>query len=117
MDDFVLQPDGSVEIPIRKDGLPSATAIAPLINYKPEQRLLEVDNILNSYAMRGLFIDELKWIRNEAFDRKGEKTTIQIKFRLCKNEDEATMIAGKIKDIIEKVTQGTGIILEVLEEK
>jgi len=105
MNDFVLQPDGSVAIPISKDGLPAATAITPLITYKPEQRLLEVDNILNSYAMRGLFIDELKWIRNEAFDRKGEKTTIQIKFRLCKNVDEATMISGKIKNIVEQTIQ------------
>lgn len=99
--DFALQPDGSVEIPINKDGLPSCTVIAPLITYKPEQRLLEVDNILNSYAIRGLFIDELKWIRNEAFDKRGEKTTIQIKFRICKNEDEARMIGGKIKNIVE----------------
>jgi hypothetical protein len=103
INDFVLQSDGSVVIPIRRDGLPSATAIAPLINYKPEQRLLEADNILNSYAMRGLFIEEFKWIRNKAFDRNGEKTTIQIKVRICKNENEAAMTANKIKGIIEKM--------------
>ena len=101
--EFVLNSDGSVEIPIQKDGLPSAVGVYPMINIKSSDRLLELDDLLNSYAMRGLYIDELKWIRNTAFDKRGEKTTLQIKLRRCKNKDEAMMIAGKVKRIIEGV--------------
>jgi hypothetical protein len=41
--------------------------------------------------------------KNPVFDKRGEKTTAQIKYRICKNKDEATILVERIKAIINKL--------------
>ncbi len=102
--DICLLPDGSVEIIISKDGLPSRIAILPTITCK-DKRLQLIEDQLDGLALRGYWVDGWKWIKNEAFDRKGEKTSIEIKFRMCKNKEEANIIGQKIKEIIKRTLE------------
>jgi hypothetical protein len=106
MTDFAVKDDGSVEILIVESGLPYATALFPTICYKTEDRLKKIEHQLDVLALQGRFVEGWKWIRNPAFDTKNEKTTAEIKFRMCKNEDEANLIAEKIKKIIKDVQDG-----------
>jgi len=99
--EFCIKPDGSVEILISADGLPSAVGIVPTICYKPEVRLEKVENIIDSYALQGYWVEGWKWIKNTLFDKKGEKTTAEIRYRICKNPAEAKILVGKIRKIID----------------
>jgi hypothetical protein len=99
---FCIKQDGSVEILISPDGLPSAVVIVPTVCCKPEERLKKIQNVLDSYALQGYWVSGWKWIRNPVFDKKGEKTTAEIRYRICKNQDEAKILVGKIKEIIDK---------------
>ena len=103
MNDFVVKEDGFIEIPIIKSGLPSATALFPTIAFKAENRLTEVERQLDVLALQGKWVEGWKWIRNPLFDREGQKTTAEIKFRMCKNINEADMVACKIKEILKAV--------------
>ena len=98
--EFCIKADGSVEILISADGLPSAVGIFPTIIFKQENRLREVLNMLDSYALRGYWVDGWKWIKNQAFDRKGEKTSVEVRFRVCKTRDEALVLVERIKEIV-----------------
>ncbi len=101
--EFCIKPDGSVEIPISADGLPSAVGIMPTICYKPERRLKEVQDVVDGYALRGYWVEGWKWIKNPVFDKKGEKTTAEIKYRVCKTRDEALAVVEKIKQIVDRM--------------
>jgi hypothetical protein len=100
--EFCIKPDGSVIIPISADGLPSAVGIIPTICYKPEERLKELQNALDSCALQGYWVEGWKWIKNPAFD-KDEKTSVEIKYRVCKNKDEALALVERIKELVNKL--------------
>jgi hypothetical protein len=104
--EFCLNPDGSVNILIEKDGLPSLVGVVPLITYSPEDRLKKITNIKESYVLRGMFVEGWKWIKNPVFDKKGEKTTVEFRIRMCKNKDEALIVASKVKTILEALSKG-----------
>jgi hypothetical protein len=98
--EFCIKEDGSVVIPINADGLPSAVGLIPTINYKPEERLKILQDALDGLVLQGYWVEGWKWIKNPAFDKKGEKTTAEIKYRVCKTKDEALIIVETIKEII-----------------
>ncbi len=101
--EFCIKPDGSVEIPINPEGLPSVIGIMPTICYKPEERLKMVEAVIDGCALRGYWVDSWKWIRNPVFDKNGEKTSVEIKYRVCKNNDEALILVEKIKEIVKRL--------------
>ena len=106
MTDFAVKDDGSVEILIVESGLPYATALFPTICYKAEDRLNKIEHQLDVLALQGRFVEGWKWIRNPVVDKKNEKTTAEIKFRMCKNENEALIVAEKVKKLIKNLYKG-----------
>lgn len=101
--EFCINKNGEAIIPINPDGLPSAECVVPTIAYKSEERLKEIEKQLDVLALQGKWVDGWKWIKNEAFDNKGEKTTAEIKFRICKNAAEARIVANKIRQICTRI--------------
>lgn len=111
-EDGVLTIDttGHVSVAISADGLPSFEALVPCPMMPIGIREFEVAGAKDAIYMQGYFITADKLIRNKAFDKGGEKTTTQLSARVCKNEEEAKFVIGKVKAIIEK-----GIPNEILE--
>jgi hypothetical protein len=86
-------------------GLPSATCVvpAPSVNCKDEsERQKRFESAIEGCILEGKFIVEQKRIRNTAFDKRDEKTTLQLKIRACKTPDEVNAIHDKIVEILAK---------------
>lgn len=54
----------------------------------------------NGLYLRGFFIVSKRRIRNDAFDNPGQKTTLKITYRPCKNKSETKEVHAEIKRII-----------------
>lgn len=94
-----------IEIYGNKDETPTITAVvpAPSLNCKDEsERQKRFDDAIENLILEGQFITSMKRIKNQAFDLDGEKTTLQIVYRPCKNEDEIKAIYDKIRAIMDK---------------
>jgi len=61
--------------------------------------------MLDSYALRGYWVDGWKWVTNQVFDRKGEKTSVEVRFRICKTKDEALVLVESIKEIVNNLEE------------
>ena len=92
--------DGSLEIFGNEQGLPQATAVIPCPWADETERQKRFEDALESLVLKGYFIIETKRIRNEAFDKKNEKTTLEVKYRACKSEQEIHAVASKIKEVV-----------------
>ena len=95
--------DGMIEIFGNESGSPSVTAVcpAPDINTKNgEERQKRHDEACNGITLQGYLITSRKLIHNKAFDKRGQKTTLQVKYRPCKNKDEIQMVHSEIIKII-----------------
>lgn len=99
---LIIEPTGHVSVGITEDGRPSFESVVPCPWGTPEKIERALDKAKESIYMQGYFITSTKLIRNEAFDKRGEKTTTQISFRTCKTEDEAKFVIGKVESIIER---------------
>lgn len=98
---LVIEASGEAAIGISADGLPAMESVVPCPWGSPEQIEQAVKEATESIHIGGYFITGSKLIRNQAFDKRGEKTTTQISFRACKNEKEAEYVLSKVKTIIE----------------
>ena len=95
--------DGTIEIFGNEDGFPIITAVcpAPDVNTKTGgERQKLFDEAMNGITLQGYFITEQKMIKNIAFDRPGQKTTLQVKYRACRNKSEIESVHRKIIKIL-----------------
>ncbi len=97
--------DGSVNVLIDKEGLPEMTSALPAPFMDAIARDRSVAKAIDGKYLSGYFLIEQKQIRNIAFDKDGEKTTTEFRYRACKNEDEAKLVGEKIKAILEKMKE------------
>ena len=99
--------DGTIEIFGNESGTPQITAVcpAPDINTKDgAERQKRFDEACNGITLQGYLITSKKLIHNQAFDKKGQKTTLQLIYRPCKNNDEIKMVHTEIMKLIKGVT-------------
>ena len=95
---------GIIEVFGNKEGYPRYTGVcpAPDVNTKPEDRQKRYDDAINGITLQGYLITYQKFIRNTAFDKKGQKTTLKIKYRPCKNRTEINQVYSKICKILDR---------------
>jgi hypothetical protein len=97
--------DGIIEVFGNESGTPIITGVvpAPDINTKDGvERQKRYDEATNGITLQGYFIISQKLIRNEGFDKKGQKTTLKLSYRPCKNKQEIEQIYLKILKILGK---------------
>jgi hypothetical protein len=98
-------PDGRIVILTSEDGLPSMTALVPAPMMDESKRQEVVARAKDSAWMSGQFIESERRIRNDVFDKRGEKTTTEMRVRMCKNPEEAAFVMEQITRILRKMEQ------------
>lgn len=91
---------GTVEIRGHPSGLPAFEGVVPAPFCDETERQRRFQAALDQMTMSGYMILETKRIRNDAFDKTNEKTTLRVKWRTCKNEDEIKAVHAKLMEII-----------------
>jgi hypothetical protein len=94
--------NGTVEIRGHESGLPKIDGVVPAPFCDETERQKRFQAAIDQITMSGYMILETKRIRNDAFDKKDANTTLQIKWRTCKTEDEIKAVHAKIMDIMNK---------------
>ena len=96
--------DGTIiEIFGNKEGLPAITGTipAPDINTSSEEeRQKRFDQVCAGITLQGYFFTRKQRIRNIAFDKPGQKTTLSIRYRPCKNEKEIKEVRALVVEIL-----------------
>lgn len=95
--------DGSIEVFGNEDGMPIIGAVlpAPDVNTaSEEEREARHREGMDSLLLNGYFIESARRIRNRTFDGPGQKTTLEVKYRPCKNEGEIRVVKDKIARIL-----------------
>lgn len=101
----IYHDDGSIEILGNKEGYPRMSGVipAPDINTKSEQERKYIhDGACDQITIQGYLIVTKKLIRNTAFDRHDQKTTLKVYYRPCRNKTEMEQVHSDILKIIEK---------------
>jgi hypothetical protein len=93
--------DGTVTIAIRADGLPAAVGLTPVPFASEAERQQRIAAARDDLHLRGYFIESERRVRNEAFDKRGQKTTTEWRYRVCKNKDEAAAVLAQIARILD----------------
>lgn len=99
---FCRYTEEGFEIFGNKEGLPRITAVvpAPDVNHKTEaDRQKTHTEAVNGLTLQGYYIVSKRLIRNEAFDKKGQKTTLKIIYRPCKTPEEMKEVRDSIMQI------------------
>lgn len=94
--------DGAITIFGNREGSPRFTGAipAPDINTKTlEARLKRYKDACDDLTLQGYFIISRRLVCNTAFDKRGQKTTMKVIYRPCKNEDEAKKVKKEICEI------------------
>jgi hypothetical protein len=97
-----------VGVRVSADGLPSWEGVvpAPFMSETDRQRVHR--EAIEDAALRGFMVVKQARIRNVAFDKRGEKTTLKIEARTCRNRGEALALARDVVRIIEARKVGGG---------
>lgn len=100
-----IQPDGMVTIVISSDGVPSCVGLVLAAMMTEKKREERVNEAIDSAYLYGWFVESQTRIRNDAFDKPGEKTTTKLSLRACKTEDEGCFVLGKVEAIGNKALE------------
>jgi len=95
--------NGTIEIFGNKEGYPRISGVipAPDCNHLTEVKRQKTHNdACNQITLQGYLITSKRLIRNIAFDKPNQKTTLSIRYRPCKNENEIRRVYLMIKDIL-----------------
>lgn len=98
----VYYEDGTVEIFGDPSGLPRWDGLTPAPFCDETERQRRFQDAIEHVALEGYLVLETKRVRNEAFDKKGQKTSQYIVARACKNEDEIKAVHAKIMEIMNR---------------
>lgn len=97
--------DGSITLYGSRDGYPRFTAVVPSpdINARtPEDREKTHAEACDMLVLQGYYITSQKYIRNPAFDGPGQKTTLEVMYRPCKDEGEMRVVKDRILKILDR---------------
>jgi hypothetical protein len=96
---------GRVDVCYSPDGLPSFEAVCPAPFVSETERQRKVDAARRGIVLDGAVITSERRIRNDAFDKRGEKTTTKFCARICKNEDEARAAVDRIERLLAEMSK------------
>lgn len=82
------------------NGLPSVVGIIPCPFGDELERGIVFDKHLKAIIIRGYVILETKRVKNQAFDKNNNKTSLRVKYRSCKNAEEIHQVAKEISIIL-----------------
>lgn len=102
---YVEYHDNCIEIHGNAEGYPRMTGVipAPDINTSSEEeREKRFKGACDNLYLQGYFIVSKRRIRNTAFDRPGQKTSLKIVYRPCKKGKEIVQVKGEIQRIIDE---------------
>jgi hypothetical protein len=91
-----VEDGGTLVVAIVAEGLPEFTGEVPAPMCSEIERAERVENARRGIWLDGMFIESERRVRNPAFDKRGEKTTTELKWRPCKTQDEADFVAHKV---------------------
>jgi hypothetical protein len=97
--------DGTIEVFGNKEGYPRLSGVlpAPDINTASEgERQKRFDDACSGITLQGYFFTKKQRIRNTAFDRVDQKTTLSVKYRACKNKKEIEEVHNLIIEILKQ---------------
>jgi hypothetical protein len=94
--------DGSIEVFGTNGGYPRYKGVipAPNINHTEEERTASHKKACDDLTLQGYLFTKKRLIRNIGFDRPGEKTTLSVAYRPCKDETEIKQVFEQIRDIL-----------------
>lgn len=98
---FTQYSDNGVILLVDPSGLPKAWSLVPAPMKSEVERAALVEEARRCLWLQGFWIEKERRLENSVFDRKGEKTTTEIVFRVCKTEDEAKFVTQKIAEILQ----------------
>ena len=87
------------------EGCPRISAVvpAPDINHISEEaRKKTHQDAIDAVILNGYLITKCVRVRNEAFDKKGQKTTLSVSYRPCRNKSEIENVAESIRTILKR---------------
>jgi len=96
-----INDDGTGDVIVDPDGLPAMECIVPCPFGSIEDREEEARRNIEIIHCQGYVVTGQTMMRNEAFDRKGAKTTTRINYRACKTIEEAGFVLGQVKKMID----------------
>lgn len=91
--------DGQFEISVHPEGLPRIEGVIPAPDVwmsSEEKRVEFFDTSVMKIYLSGWYVVSQRRIRNTAFDKKGQKTTMKVIVRPCKTKKEAEFVRDKI---------------------
>lgn len=103
--DFVEYTKEGFEVFGNITGHPRIKAVvpAPYVNCITEaDREKRYRDAIDGIILRGYFITKCQRIRNIAFDRKDQKTTLSLEYRPCMSTDEIQHVAESIRTILKR---------------
>jgi hypothetical protein len=95
--------DGTIEIFGNPDGMPEITGVvpAPDVNTRSEkERQKRFDEACDQITLQGYVIKSKRLIRNKVFDDPGQKTTLKIVYRPCKNKSEIRKVYSEFQKVL-----------------
>lgn len=95
--------DGSIEVFGNEEGYPRFSGVipAPDLNTPSEEERQKIfDRACAGITTQGYFFVKKQRVRNTAFDRKDQKTTLSVRYRACKNKKEIEEVHGLIVEIL-----------------
>lgn len=101
-------PDGLITIFGNVDGYPRFTGVipAPDVNTKtPEIRLKRHAAACDDIILHGYYIISKRLIRNSVFDCPDQKTTMEVSYRVCKNDRECKIVNEQIVNRLAQINK------------
>jgi hypothetical protein len=95
--------DGTIEIFGNPEGMPEITGVvpAPDVNTRSEkERQKRFKGACDQITLQGYYIKSKRLIRNKVFDDPGQKTTLKIVYRPCKNETEIRGVYSEFQKVL-----------------
>ena len=84
-----------LEVLIVPEGLPRFNAVCPAPFCPDEEREQRFEEARRALILDGYHIVRETRVRNAAFDKKGEQTTMKLVYRPCKDQAEAQWVLEK----------------------
>jgi len=102
---YVEYHDDYMKISGNVDGSPRMTGLLPSPDcntQSEEEREQRHKDACDALYLQGYFIVSKRRIRNPTFDKPGQKTTLKVIYRPCKNEGEILQVKKEIQRILDE---------------
>jgi hypothetical protein len=97
-----------LEVLIVPEGLPRLSAVCPAPMLSDSKREERFEAAKRGITLDGYHLVSERRVRNKTFDRKGEKTTLKLVYRPCKNEAEAQRVLEKAAIYLKQLAREQG---------